>query len=458
MLWLALVVVFVMSFLWITYKNGPNFAIAVVVPATWLIPSWVQLPLLDSTSTVVATGVDVKVAVGIACLILYCFLPGKTFPWRLVPTDFAMLGLVCTHLISDLLQGGLSWLPFARSYAEWYLPYVLGRLAFQSSNIVSRVWFVPVIVGVLFASASAFESWTGKNPFELIFGSRPWEGASQTQRWGIFQAFGPTLNPIYNAVVQLLLSGWSLYFAWSALRYAAPRYGLISPVVSLLGLVACASRAVLICNVIAWLTLPFFLRPKWRVQLLVFSLCSLAIAGLFREPIIQRLEQWAGEDKRNLAIEVDGEKFKFSNVRARLLLFEVNKIAFKRSGLIGFGTEAVTGFPINVPLGSVELKTLKLAKTIENTYALLMLRFGYLGCGFFILAAFLALYQLLKIADANAGGELQWFCASIGSFLFAVLLAQATVWMPHEIGFPLVWMFGVSSGLAYSEMKRRMSH
>lgn len=178
------------------------------------------------------------------------------------------------------------------------------------------------------------------------------------------------------------------------------------------------------------------------------------MAVLFQEPIIQRLEKWSGESSREIVI--DGEKHLQSSVRSRLNLVEVNKIALRRSGLLGFGTQAVTGFPINVPVGPMEAEAIRKVRFIDNTYILLTLRFGYLGVFAFIAAAVVCLWQFYWVGTKYQGDSPQWLCHCVGSSCFAALLVLATVWMPYEIGFMLVWTFGLSSGLTLAHLQGKL--
>ncbi|MEZ6074642.1 MAG: hypothetical protein R3C56_02895 [Pirellulaceae bacterium] len=144
---------------------------------------------------------------------------------------------------------------------------------------------------------------------------------------------------------------------------------------------------------------------------------------------------------------VNDESKEFSNTRYRLLLFDVYKIAVKRGGLLGFGSQAVTGFPIQVPVGPQEFETLRTMRSIDNTYLLITLRFGYLGLLCFVLAACTAIYQLFAITDPLRTENIGLLTASLGTTLAVILPVIFTVWMPQDYGFILVWSWGASSGM-----------
>lgn len=265
------------------------------------------------------------------------------------------------------------------------------------------------------------------------------------------------MNPIYCGIMQVFFLGWIVYAGVLAFRRQCSPWWILALFPILLGIVGTGSRGPILASVLVFLGIVYFLVPKSRIGWAVLTVVAIVLSVVFAERIIQALESWSGEDRRRLEITIDGETRLLSNVRARLLLFEVNKIAFKRSGLLGFGTAATAGFPLNIPVGPMEAKTLRRVWTVENTYALMMLRFGYLGAGCFLALGIISLLQFLRIADFYKCTTLQWFCAAMGATTFAVMIAQTTVWMPHEIGFPLIWTFGISAGLSYAHRENSVT-
>jgi hypothetical protein len=415
-----------------------------------------MLPLIHVQNSIVGTGPDIKVTTGSICLILYCFLPGRNFPVRLVASDYAAIGLFCTHFLSDLKNDGWNWTIPLRAYAEWYLPYVAGRVALQSRATIIQLWPYWASAGIFLSVLSVIEATTHYNIFELFFGIRPFEGGHDYRRWGMRRAYGPTMNPIYFGMVQVLFLGWVVFASILAIRRRCSAWWALAPLPILVGIIGTGSRGPILAFMLVFPALVYFLIPQSRIWWTVSTVVAIVLSVVFAEKLIQTLERWSGEDRGRSEITIDGETRVFSNVRARLLLFEVNKIAFQRSGLLGFGTTATSGFPLNIPVGPMEAKTLRRAWTVENTYALMMLRFGYVGVGCLLALGVTSLLQLHKITDSYQGKSLQWFCAAIGATTFAVMIGQLTVWMPHEIGFPLIWMFGVSAGLTYSHRSNQL--
>jgi hypothetical protein len=85
--------------------------------------------------------------------------------------------------------------------------------------------------------------------------------------------------------------------------------------------------------------------------------------------------------------------------------------------------------------------------TIENTYVLLALRLGWVGVALFgaVLACFIynAWRATTRIHAAAERSFASWLCGS----LVGVAIVCATVWMPHDFGFVLLWTGGVVTSL-----------
>lgn len=443
--------------LWLLYvvlarRYHPQLAAGVIVPLAWLAPVWLQWTIIQhNNGSIVGTGIDVKLGVSTAVLVSYLFFKRSTYPFRLVPCDYAMIGMVVVHGLSDVYHQGLQPIILGRMYAEWWVPYVVGRIAFQYRRDISAFWPVLVAVAIWLGVLSVLETITEYNLYEALFGMRPSEGVvHESKRWGMLRACGPTLNPIYLGCLQLLLLAWTSYAALLAARKQASIAWLIAPIISGLGILSSGSRAPILGMLLFVPTLLFFRFPKLRWVMLAMAL----VGGVFvisqREMLIESLEQWSGEDRyyrADVRMLVNDESKEFSNTRYRLLLIDVYKIAVKRGGLLGFGSEAVTGFPIQVPVGPQEFETLRTMRSIDNTYLLITLRFGYLGLLCFVLAACTAIYQLFAITDPLRTENTGLLTASLGSSLVVILPVIFTVWMPQDYGFILLWSWGASSGM-----------
>ncbi len=452
-LFLIICVSLVAMFLAIAWYYRPNAALGHTVAASLLAPAWLFWPLFASQKfTVTGAGLDVKVLVCSIAVGLLCFLPKRRFPWGMAPCDFSMIGLLLVHLISDSVNEGTSLESILKAYAEWYLPYIAGRLVFPSLTSGDQVWIGFALLGVTIGIIGTIEAASSINLFEAIVGERPLEGFSRyAARWGFKRSFGPTMHPIYFGAVQLILAAWTCYAALRAWRGKANRLWLVAPLISLLGIASTGSRSLVIAIGIALIGIAFAKVPKLRIGIAIFSVLVFGAVATNASKIVPLLEDWGG-DKRS-SIEIDGERTSTSSTLSRFNLVDLYKVALKRSGALGFGTKAVTGFPINVPLGPADARTLRKVKYIDNEYVLLTLRFGYLGSICFLFSGVLALIQLAHVRDKGLFNSLVWFCSFQFGFILSAMVLLLTVWMPHEIGFLLVFCWGASSGLWVAQRK-----
>ncbi len=452
MAWYLILGLLVAIFLWLSIKRRPQFALGVVIPLAFLFPVWVMLPLFaPREGTVVGSGVDLRVGIGAAALLLYCCFPKKaTFPISLVPCDIAMIGLVIVHIASDLINQGPSWEIPAHLFGEWWIPYVGGRVAFQFRREVSSYWKVLTAVAIGLALLAIWEAFTNSSLLEMLFGDRPTEGVERIHtRWGIRRAYGTCLNPIYMGVLQLVLLGWTADAFLRVLRNRAPVAWVAAPVLSVIGIICTGSRGPLVGLVIAAIGMLFSLRPKWRVPILAFAGVSIVLLILNRNSVLEALESLAGENRasRSSVIVINENKEQFTSARSRFLLVELYSIAMKRSGLLGYGTEAVTGFPVRVPLGPQEVETMKRIRFVDNTYILMTLRFGYSGVFFFTAALVAAALQFIYVCTRMPTESPGILAGCLAGSMLGIIPVLFTVWMPPDYGFPLMWTCGVSSGL-----------
>ena len=140
MIWITSVFSLWALFVWLSRRTHPQLALGVVVPLAWVFPVWVQWTLIESRSdSIVGKGIDVKLGTTIAVLVSYLFFQRATYPFRLAPCDVAMLGMLIVHGLSDFYHQGPQPLVLGRMYAEWWAPYVVGRVAFQFRHDISQI-------------------------------------------------------------------------------------------------------------------------------------------------------------------------------------------------------------------------------------------------------------------------------------------------------------------------------
>ncbi len=458
-LWLATFVTLVGSFVFLSFRASPQLAIGIVTSLTMVVPAWLVIPLFDTPNgTLYGSGLDLKLAVMASCLLLYCFMPGRAFPIRMVPSDFAMIALVVVHLASDVSNSGFTGMIFARIYAEWFAPYVAGRLALEKYSFTDSLWKTLALTSAVIGFFSVIESITRFNVFEFIAGERPIEGFSRdVSRWGLRRAYGPAMHPIYFGGLQLLLLAWPAYGVVQALRGRAFFGWIFLPVVSVLGIFATGSRAPILCVPVFLLFVAFVLFRRSRLPLFItFAVLSL-LATVNGSWIIEKLEDWSGEsrDAQYSRVKIDGKKVVVSGTRSRLLLLDVYRIAITRSGFLGYGTVATTGFPIDVPVNGQDPDTLKKVKYIDNAYLLVLFRFGYAGVTCFVLACFACVLQFFSIGRISPKRSIHYLCAMLGASLLACCCLISTVWLPSDISYPMLWTMGISSGVFHALLRDR---
>lgn len=167
---------------------------------------------------------------------------------------------------------------------------------------------------------------------------------------------------------------------------------------------------------------------------------------------LEGLHQWSGE-KRGATVKVDGEEREFTATLNRVRILEVYAPAIKKAGLLGFGTEATTGFPINVPVGPQHVATLKKIRFIDNGFVLMLLRFGWAGLLAFLAVGGLVIAHQSKMAmTPRAQG--QFFSAALAGATVALMFVLLTVWLPKEICQVFLWTAGLTAG-RYSRFEQK---
>jgi hypothetical protein len=449
-------------YLAISYWKRPQLAIGVVMVCAFLLPTWVNIPLFDTTDgSIVGAGIDLKFAVGTVALALYSFLPRRTFPLKLVLCDYLMLAMMSIHALRDFTASGFELYTIGLVYGEWYVPYLCGRLALQSKADALELWrwIVPIagVVGLM----ACFEAVTSKNLYEVVFGMRPREGASQfAMRWGIKRAYGNCMHPIYHGVVLLLMMGWCITSIREMKVNGASKWYLLAIGAVALGIIATGSRGPIFGMLILVYFMMTYFMLQYRKILIALGVITLVASFSFREEVFGVLEDWSGENrkaKKQKVLNIDSEEVQQSSVRSRVNAFKVYGVALSRAGLIGFGSAKSAGFPpVNLPLGARDAETLKNSRSIENQYLIFILRFGFLGASIFAATGIVAVTQFYKTASRYPGRYVGSLAAVLGSTLGSAMVVIGTVWMPPDIEFPLLWTFGASSGLFVAHQLRNL--
>lgn len=445
-MWWASVGILTVILLWQFWAAGPQRALGVTTALALLVPSWVVQELFGQP-------VDVRIATALIGLVLYCFHPRSTYPLRLQPPDFALLGLIGIHILSDWRNDGFNYVVPLRAYAEWLAPYLAGRLACQRLSDVR--YLVPVIIGVALtmAGGAVFEAVVRVHPWEWIFGERPLDGVvTNAVRLGLLRPWGPVKHPIYFGTLQLLLFPWMMYAASRGARGSAPTWWFVLPFVSAAGVFFSLSRAPFLGVLVAVFVAAVVSQQRWRTPLLIAAGLVGVLLIIEHKAVLEGLELWSGEAQRSRRnwMTIGEERVTYSGTGSRIYLLKVYGLAMRQAGLLGYGTAATTGFPPRVPMGAADAKALELLRNIDNLYVLLILRFGYLGVFAFTLFGLTSISCLAWMGwnQARPGSAL---CATLAGTLTAMLLILLTVWMPYDFGFWFMWSTGSASGLLGGE-------
>ncbi|MEO8498789.1 MAG: O-antigen ligase family protein, partial [Planctomycetota bacterium] len=366
-------------FAWQARKAGLPRALGAVVILSLLVPTWAVLGYQLKRSELLFFGmpIDMRLAFSFIGISVCCLRPKTILPTRIVAADWAVLAIVAAHVISDLQNDGLSVVPPLRAFGEWMIPYLAGRIALRNMDDARELLPFAVTVCLVLAAVAVIESLARINLAELAYGARPVEGSSRdAARWGLKRAFGPAMHPIYFGTLQLLLMPWAIYAASRAARGRGPVWWYVVPAASAIGIFFSLSRGPILAVPIVLYIFALIGIPRWRPVLSATGVIATVLLAFQYATVLDLLQVWSGEAQqvRKAKITVNDEEVQYTGTLNRVYLLQVYGRALKQAGLFGYGTERVTGFPIRVPVGPEEAKTLKFVRFIDNEYVLLILR------------------------------------------------------------------------------------
>lgn len=456
--------------------QGPRRAVAAALLLGLLVPEWVRL---DVSPTLWATA---RLTLVIFSLILYLFHPKSTYNFKLIWSDYAMIGMIAVHVISDVLRDGVGMAPFLRAYGEWFVPYIAGRIAIQTMS--DARWTLPLVVGVvglltLLAVGEAVARLT-PNPQEAFAGARPVGYAKRdTVRLGLKRAYGPTLHPLFLSGMLFCTVPWLVYAASRAWRKQAPQWWIVAPGLAVVAMVSTVSRGPLLALAIIAFVMQLILYPARRT--LLAPLGAVVIGGimLFGDEAIDVFESFTPEAVYNSVAIVDGKEEKWTSTRHRILLIREYDSAVLKGGLFGWGTRNCNTFPLNVPHEKpppkIDMETGELIAepsslptppkksndpfapkvrktnyvqldTVDNAYLLYAIRFGFLGLGCFVALNLAGAYQFVKLAIEPKAEGVVWLAAMAGA-VCGMMFILVTVFLPPDFAVIYLFMIGSSAGL-----------
>lgn len=428
-------------------RKGPILSLGPAMILSFAFPVWVKLELF---------GMPFTVRTAIACVTMLGFAvhpKGKIIsPLTLLDV---VIGFMClTHIASDAnISGFTPVLPF-RAYGEWVLPYVAGRYAIRDRHDLR--WISPWIIGVLLLMGitAIIESVTKINPYEVVFGNRPEELAGRSaQRFGLKRAFGMVTHPIYFGMLISVLSPWIVSY-WQDYHLKKHRViAVVTFLITLAGAVCTVSRTPVLTILIG---IGILLSVRYRFIRWPFCLSAAAaiiVFAMFPNQVIDKVSALTGGGDRLRLIEVDGKAVTYSSSRSRLIVLQTYSGAVVKAGLLGYGSEAVSSFPPQIPYMQGKAELSNMMKLVDNGYILISLRFGWLGGICLVLIFVSTIFTgFLLFADRPD----QMFPAAYSSLVIVVsLVSMLLVWLCYDFGLPLLWNIGILSGLASARAKQR---
>lgn len=432
--WLVSVVFSLVIGLGFAFWKGAATGLGIAVVASCLFPDWLEYPLAGMPFTVRTT---------VCALAIFAY--ALRYPWRikspLIPLDFAVAGLVVAHTITDY-HYGVGWLAGLRGYGEWALPYVCGRYALRrNENPVILGWAVCTLL-VLLSIGAMIEVATKTNVWEVVFGNRSGQFPRDAMRYGLKRAYGNTIHPIFYAMQLVVLLPWPIYL-WRATENVSARTiaGTVL-LIAFIGSISTVSRS----PILAFIAVPVFalavkfVWARWLAGLAVIAVLVL----MFQSPVDFTKDAAAAAGDEFKQVYIGDEKVPISSLMTRFWLYRVYWPALQDGGLLGYGTQATSEFPVDVPKRPKNADTLYMFRWIDNAYILLGLRFGLIG---------LIAYVIFLLTAIGTGLSLRrdryWstMAISFASTYLTLAMMLLSVWMSYDFGFEALWMAGVIGGI-----------
>ncbi len=408
--------------------RGPRVAVAVGWAAVLMLPNWMG-------RAIPGLYLDFGTAVG-ALLIACCvgLRSGKPLRIRFAVLDLLVLAYTATLITALTLQEDVRIYNLVSQPCEWLLPYVFGRLAYETIKDDRRLTAATALAIVVLSLWGVVEATTRVNPVNYLAG-HPWD---PMVRMGLARALGPTAQPIYFGLLQVLLIPWALEAAHRAKEGDGPKWWRYLPWISVVGILTSMSRGPAIAALLTFAGTSFVCNRRRRVPL--FLLGMLACIGLWvgGSHTIDYLHSLSGENQgETVYVIIDGQPIPYSGTKHRLLLFDVYKDAMRDAGWFGYGR--LEDLDRLLPNSS----GMRFFESVDNQYIFIVLTAGYMGLGTFLAMGLTTVGYLGSRNIRTSPGVLRKStCVALG----AVLLLMLTVWF--EQGFAYVWLF--SAGLVAS--------
>lgn len=436
-LFLSSLAVIAVVFAILRVVGGVRTALGGAMLSSFCFPSYWQIEIAQS---------PISVQTGAAVMTLLMYLAtGGSLRFRMTACDLAVGFMVTIAFISDGLmhEGGI--LTLVRSYGEWMLPYGAGRYAFGSvSSLRPARWIAGAVVGVA-AAIWVIDLTAQMNVgFELTQSLDRWEAPRRAMRFGWVRSAGLTEHPIFFSGMLMSLLPIGVITLCRNRQFDPTVKYLVGAAVLMIVCLTLSRAAVVALAITMVLGVALRFRRS-RIPMTILGVLAIGLGVAFES---QLWTWWAvtgdRSDQRQSMIVIDGEATVHSSSLARLRVYDVYGRAALRAGLLGYGTTAVTGFPPNLPYLPKEAMAIETVWTVENSYLLLVLRFGYVG-----LAAFLVLVASpVVLTMTQRDLELQTHLRVIMLGLVSVSVLLFTVYCNYQMVFPYLWVLGIMNALA----------
>ncbi|MEO1525173.1 MAG: O-antigen ligase family protein [Planctomycetota bacterium] len=417
-------------------------SVGVGLAVSLLAATWFQLTPLE-------TPLHVQSAVAAALMIAFCVHSLRRIWSPITLLDCLMASMVVWNVVADSMASGFDLvLPF-RAYGEWALPYVTGRFAVMHRDALGHLapWFAGA--GALIGLAAISESLTGINLWEACFVEI--DDLVQTHRAKRFdlayRALGPTRHPIFLAVVLLTVIPWAIGWRESGPSRRDKILATLALVSISCGMLATLSRG----PVLAALFGVAFAAAVFNRIARGVLIATVVLGGLVAYWQSDALLDWLDSTEgRKTVVIVDDEERVYSGSRNRLFVLEIYGPLIPRGGVFGYGTEAVSSFPPNIPGLPTEASSRERLGIVDNSFILVGLRFGLIGLGLLIalfLSAVVGCLSLNRVASTFFFPVGSQFVVALAAVLLALAIEVTTVFWSYDFAFWILFLFGVVSGM-----------
>ena len=410
-----------------------------------LAPTWVQLRVLELPVSVRWTFIAIAMFVFSVAHFRKLWAP-------LVLTDLLVAGMVVAHVSSEFFHDGFSFLVPIRAYCEWALPYVAGRYAMMNHRHFALIGSAFAVVGLIIGFAATFESLTGLNIWETVFIDAGDEvKRPMGKRFGLFfRAHGPFQHPIFLGIVMLLMAPWSAMLLAIRKSRWETGLGILGMIGSLLGVMASVSRGPILALIIAVVCGLCIWHRYVRYSVAVVLLSGIGLVVAFPQAVMDLADSTENSELRGKPVEFDGEVEVYTGTRARIFVWRVYGPLVLRGGLLGFGNEAASTFPPNIPGLPPEVKAREILGYVDNSYLLTGLRFGIIGCTIFsllVVTSIVASFGLMRNGSALFFPHESFVFAAFSATMIAVALEILTVFSSYDFIFWLLLTIGCIAGM-----------